>query len=89
MANKTIPKAGRDINLGCLESRLEKQEATVEECSPQRERGGAGMGGLPPPALARHQANLHSFQREGGSARSSADLTKMNTGMQNEATSKE
>ena len=38
MANKTIPKAGRDINLGCLESRLEKQEATVEECSPGRER---------------------------------------------------
>ena len=34
MANKTIPKAGTDINLGCLESRLEKQEATVEECSP-------------------------------------------------------
>ena len=51
MANKTIPKAGTDINLGCLESRLEKQEATVEECSPERGRErereggrGAGMG---------------------------------------------
>ena len=45
MANKTWAKAGTDINLGCLESRLEKQEATVEECSPERERGREREGG--------------------------------------------